>query len=498
MLCGRLLSSMKVGVLVVWVTSLFALATSQNAGATQTGPDVILSSHVALGRSTAMPKGSLPRDSDAYGTAAAAPTPDGQGFWTVTGGGSVSVQGDAVFYGDASELNLNGSIVGIAPTSDGRGYWLLGSDGGVFSYGDAKFYGSTGALHLNAPALQMVSTPDSRGYWFVAADGGIFTFGDAKFFGSTGNLHLNQPVVGMATTHDGQGYWLVASDGGIFSFGDAKFQGSTGATSLNEPVVGMAATSDSQGYWLVASDGGIFSFGDAKFQGSTGATSLNEPVVGMAATSDSRGYWLVAADGGIFAFGDAGFYGSASSDATPGSIVSIVATGDGGGYWVIGDDGNIYSYGDAATTGGSAPPTGIATSPEYLGETSALDVNDFVTDDSVHEVNGVTYTQCVYAEWNSFLTDVSSAQWNLGRAYNWLDATIGFDDSTVPSDETALVQVFGDGTQLYSQTVALGEDFPIHLDVSGVLRLELEVTPLTPPSGNSIPELVFGSAEVTP
>jgi hypothetical protein len=456
MLCGRLLSSMKVGVLVVWVTSLFALATSQNAGATQTGPDVILSSHVALGRSTAMPKGSLPRDSDAYGTAAAAPTPDGQGFWTVTGGGSVSVQGDAVFYGDASELNLNGSIVGIAPTSDGRGYWLLGSDGGVFSYGDAKFYGSTGALHLNAPALQMVSTPDSRGYWFVAADGGIFTFGDAKFFGSTGNLHLNQPVVGMATTHDGQGYWLVASDGGIFSFGDAKFQGSTGATSLNEPVVGMAAT------------------------------------------SDSRGYWLVAADGGIFAFGDAGFYGSASSDATPGSIVSIVATGDGGGYWVIGDDGNIYSYGDAATTGGSAPPTGIATSPEYLGETSALDVNDFVTDDSVHEVNGVTYTQCVYAEWNSFLTDVSSAQWNLGRAYNWLDATIGFDDSTVPSDETALVQVFGDGTQLYSQTVALGEDFPIHLDVSGVLRLELEVTPLTPPSGNSIPELVFGSAEVTP
>jgi hypothetical protein len=456
MLCGRLLSSMKVGVLVVWVTSLFALATSQSVGATQTGPDVILNSHVALGRSSAMPKGSQPKDSDAYGTAAAAPTPDGQGFWTVTGGGSVSVQGDAVFYGDASELNLNGSIVGIAPTSDGRGYWLLGSDGGVFSYGDAKFYGSTGALHLNAPALQMVSTPDSRGYWFVAADGGIFTFGDAKFFGSTGNLHLNQPVVGMATTHDGQGYWLVASDGGIFSFGDAKFQGSTGATSLNEPVVGMAATSDSQGYWLVA------------------------------------------ADGGIFAFGDAGFYGSASSDATPGSIVSIVATGDGGGYWVIGDDGNIYSYGDAATTGGSAPPTGIATSPEYLGETSALDVNDFVTDDSVHEVNGVTYTQCVYAEWNSFLTDVSSAQWNLGRAYNWLDATIGFDDSTVPSDETALVQVFGDGTQLYSQTVALGEDFPIHLDVSGVLRLELEVTPLTPPSGNSIPELVFGSAEVTP
>lgn len=95
--------------------------------------------------------------SGTVGAAAAAPTPDGKGFWTVTSSGQVSVEGDATFYGDASTLNLNGSIVSIAPTFDGRGYWLLGSDGGVFSYGDASFYGSTGAITLNRPIVGMAA-----------------------------------------------------------------------------------------------------------------------------------------------------------------------------------------------------------------------------------------------------------------------------------------------------------------------------------------------------
>ena len=402
-----------------------------------------------------------PHLSDAVGTAAAAPTADGKGFWTVTSRGTVSVQGDATSYGDASSLNLKGSIVSIAPTFDGRGYWLLGSDGGVFSYGDASFYGSTGNLVLNAPALQMVSTPDSRGYWFVASDGGIFSYGDARFFGSTGAWHLNRPVVGMADTSSGSGYWLVAADGGIFSFGNAAFFGSTGAISLNEPVVGMAST------------------------------------------SDSRGYWLVAADGGIFSFGDSQFHGSAVGDASPGTVVSIVATGDGGGYWVIGNDGSIYAYGDAATTGGGAPSTGIALSPEYLGETSAIDSQSFSTNDSVHAVNGQNYSQSVVG--TTWITgnplipaNIAYAEWDLGRNYNFLNTTLGLDDTSQPSDVLVRFQIYGDNNLLFTRDISLGQDIPIHLSVEGVLRLKLEVTELSGSTEDVQAESVFGSAQVTP
>ena len=364
---------------------------------------------VVLARSQTGQPFARARLSDAVGTTAAAPTPDGQGFWTVTGNGTVSVEGDAHFYGDASGLPLRGPIVGVAPTFDGRGYWLLGSDGGVFSYGDASFYGSTGNIHLNAPALQMVSTPDSRGYWFVAADGGVFSYGDARFFGSTGAYKLNAPVVGMADTRSGGGYWLVAADGGIFSFGDAGFHGSTGSIHLNEPMKGMAST------------------------------------------SDSGGYWLVAADGGVFAFGDAAFRGSAVGVASPGAVVSIVATGDGGGYWVISNNGGIYPYGDAATTGGATQVTATALSPEYLGETAPTDTYDdggylFDTSDAVQVVNAGTYTQSVYA---GFDCDQDGgyeyAEWNLGRNYNSLHTTIGINDAATPSNIQLQFQVYGDG-----------------------------------------------------
>jgi hypothetical protein len=261
---------------------------------------------------------------------AAAPTPDGEGFWEVSPQGVVTTQGDAAWFGDLSGVALSAPIVSIAATDDGGGYWLLGADGGVFSFGDAQFFGSTGGSHLNSPALQIVSTPDSGGYWFVAGDGGVFTFGDAGFFGSTGNIVLNQPVVGMSATGDGQGYWLVARDGGIFNFGDAGFFGSTGNIVLNQPVVGMSATGDDSGYWLVAADGGLFNFGDATFLGS--------------------------------AVGD---------DAGP--FVSMVATGDGGGYWIINGDGNIYAFGDATAVAPSCP-TGAQLYAAWLADSQLYDV----------------------------------------------------------------------------------------------------------------------------
>ncbi|HEX3461134.1 MAG TPA: hypothetical protein VHT49_09530 [Acidimicrobiales bacterium] len=237
---------------------------------------------------------------------------------------------------------LNQPIVGLAATPDGQGYWLVSGDGGVFTFGDAGFHGSVGGSALNNPIVGMAATRDGQGYWLVASDGGIFAFGDAAFDGSMGGTPLNQPIVGMATTADGQGYWLVARDGGIFSFGSAGFDGSVGASTLNQPIVGMASTADSHGYWLVARDGGIFAFGDAAFEGSMGGTPLNQPITGMAATPDGHGYWLVGADGGIFNFGDAGFRGSGGG--LPHAPTIEVAARSSGGYLLASQDGGVYSF----------------------------------------------------------------------------------------------------------------------------------------------------------
>jgi len=248
------------------------------------------------------------------------------GYYQVDEYGDVAHAGDAPYYGDTGNLNLNSPIVAITPTGDNGGYWLVASDGGIFSFGDAGFYGSAGSLVLNRPIVGMATTPDRKGYWLVASDGGIFSYGDARFYGSTGNIHLNQPIVGMATTPDGRGYWLVASDGGIFSYGDARFHGSAGNIHLNQPIVGMASTPDGRGYWLVASDGGIFSYGDAGFHGSAGNIHLAQPIVAMAAMPDGGGYWFTAADGGLFNYGSAPFYGSGVGLGL-GRVVDMAANG---------------------------------------------------------------------------------------------------------------------------------------------------------------------------
>jgi hypothetical protein len=155
----------------------------------------------------------------ASGAIAAAPLPDGKGFWTVTSAGVVSAYGAAASLGDLAGRTLNAPVVGIAATPDGNGYWLVASDGGIFSFGDATFHGSTGNLHLNQPIVGMAATPTGNGYWLVAADGGIFTFGDATYDGSAAGMLGSGRAVGVVATAGG--YWITTFGGGVMSFGDA-------------------------------------------------------------------------------------------------------------------------------------------------------------------------------------------------------------------------------------------------------------------------------------
>jgi len=259
------------------------------------------------------------------------------GYYVAGTLGQVAAFGDAIDFGDMSEVTLNAPVVGITTTQNGDGYWLTGRDGGIFSFGNAEFLGSMGGQRLNQPIVGMATWPDPNadqdptttlfGYYQVASDGGIFAWGNAGFHGSTGGIRLNQPIVGMAVHPSGEGYWLVARDGGVFAFGDAEFHGSMGGSRLNQPVVGMAPTPSGEGYWLVARDGGIFSFGDADFHGSTGAIRLNSPIVDMASAPLGDGYWLIAGDGGIFAF-DVPFHGSLPDAGVTGvtDVIGIAPT----------------------------------------------------------------------------------------------------------------------------------------------------------------------------
>ncbi|HZU79203.1 MAG TPA: hypothetical protein VE991_04745, partial [Acidimicrobiales bacterium] len=183
-------------------------------------------------------------------------------------------------------------VVAMAATPDGGGYFIVTGFGKLFTYGDATNFGDMSSESLYRPVVDMARTPTGRGYWFVASDGGIFAFGDATFHGSMGGRSLVAPMVGMAATPTGLGYWTVAADGGIFSFGDAVFHGSMGGQSLAHPMVGITATPTGRGYWTVAADGGIFAFGDALFHGSMGGQSLVRQMVGMACTPTGS-YWTV-------------------------------------------------------------------------------------------------------------------------------------------------------------------------------------------------------------
>jgi ribosomal protein L24E len=236
------------------------------------------------------------------------PSASGNGFWLAFANGAVDHFGDAVFYGDAHLLPLQGPVRGGARVEPGNGYWLVASDGGIFSYGSARFFGSMGGTTLSQPVFSMASTKSGNGYWLVARDGGIFSFGDARFYGSTGAIKLVRPVVGLVAHASGKGYTMVASDGGVFDFGDNGYHGSLPGIGISvSDVVGLARTPSGRGYWIVRSGGQVYPFGNAnRFRAYTAPPC--DPVVGIIARPAGtvfhfQGYRLVLRSGATIAFG---------------------------------------------------------------------------------------------------------------------------------------------------------------------------------------------------
>jgi len=73
----------------------------------------------------------------------------------------------------------------------------------------------------------------------------------------------------------------------------------------------------------------------------------------------------------------------------------------------------------------------------------------------------------------------SSPDWveyNLGRRWATLSTAFTYDDVHAPVTSSVRFRILGDGVELANQTVTFGQYVPVSVNVSGVLRLRLEVT----------------------
>lgn len=85
--------------------------------------------------------------------------------------------------------------------------------------------------------------------------------------------------------------------------------------------------------------------------------------------------------------------------------------------------------------------------------------------------------------------------WILLKAAGRLQGTLGLEDGS-PPDAKAHVTLTADGRTIVDQDVAYGTSLPVDADMTGVLRVQLDVSQVTAPTSSSTPRLVFANAAV--
>ncbi len=97
-------------------------------------------------------------------------------------------------------------------------------------------------------------------------------------------------------------------------------------------------------------------------------------------------------------------------------------------------------------------------------------------------VNGATQQRSVWFSTYQRKDQACSVDYNLGRDWSRLKASIGISDVS-KSELQCRFEIFADNNPLFNQTVALGQLVPIDLDVTNVLRLRIIATPVTEVAG---------------
>lgn len=276
------------------------------------------------------------------------------------GGGTEESTGGPIVYVQVNADNCpEPSFVGMAPTPDGKGYWLVENNGVVENFGDALFEGDAEQLNPNKRAggrnsiklgesvVAIAAAANLKGYWVETSEGVIYKFGNAKKYG-TFLPGQQEGVTGMATTPDKKGYYLVYQEGNIAGFGDSKNYGEVQEGMVNGGVVGMSVDQKTGGYWLASANGDVAAF-NAPDDGSLEGKKLSKPIVGIEAAPDGSGYRLVSSTGRVFCFKEK-YEGDLVGHRLAGPVVDIVADGV-NGYWIEDAGGQVVPFGGAANHG---------------------------------------------------------------------------------------------------------------------------------------------------
>jgi serine/threonine protein kinase len=111
------------------------------------------------------------------------------------------------------------------------------------------------------------------------------------------------------------------------------------------------------------------------------------------------------------------------------------------------------------------------------------------------EIAGKTYTDSLVGGLYGCNDGPQYVEYNLAKGYRQLVITAGFSDDSPDSSVPGSLEIFTDGVQVSTTTLAYGKPYPITVDLSGVLRLKIAWQAVEQP-GHCVDtdQLVLGSA----
>lgn len=112
------------------------------------------------------------------------------------------------------------------------------------------------------------------------------------------------------------------------------------------------------------------------------------------------------------------------------------------------------------------------------------------------DINGETYLHTLRMSLRGDRTSSSLwMEWNLSRDFDRLRTVAGYND--VSSGEHRIrLQIYGDGVKLHESDYTLGDELPLEIDVSNVLRLRIEAARISDRSGSRSVSLLLGEIEL--
>lgn len=171
-------------------------------------------------------------------------------------------------------------------------------------------------------------------------------------------------------------------------------------------------------------------------------------------------------------------YAGDGADVVYGGRGSDTLRGEGSRDLLDGQAGSNVAYGGSAIdTCLRAAEVANDCEPAWLGLEFEPVVNSYMYDELYSDISGSRYRGNYYADIYSSTGSTEEIQFDLGRDYRMLTATLGLRDDTEDLTVVVRAEIFGDGVSpLWSREVRFGESYPVRIDVTNVLRLRVKFT----------------------